>query len=106
MDDDNTFLLKMTLGHFTTVDGGNWKIDVKEVNAAHPGNDYKLGTGGFFPFGFSGMMAGAARCFYGFVGFDAVATTGERRRDGQLRCNGPNRCYGWVRKARLLQQFG
>ncbi|XP_017777191.1 PREDICTED: cationic amino acid transporter 2 isoform X2 [Nicrophorus vespilloides] len=59
-------------------DTANWKIAKEDIPEGVKG-----GEGGFLPFGVAGVMAGAAKCFYGFVGFDCVATTGEEAKKPQ-----------------------
>ncbi|XP_029927240.1 cationic amino acid transporter 2-like [Myripristis murdjan] len=83
-------LLFIIIAGFIKGDINNWHISEDAIlNATlHAGNvtlnettDY--GVGGFFPFGFDGTLAGAATCFYAFVGFDCIATTGEEVRNPQ-----------------------
>ncbi|XP_016383922.1 high affinity cationic amino acid transporter 1-like isoform X4 [Sinocyclocheilus rhinocerous] len=70
----------------------NWHLDPDEIlngnnstiNATQPlPTEEILGEGGFMPFGFTGVLSGAATCFYAFVGFDCIATTGEEVKNPQ-----------------------
>ncbi|XP_064374459.1 cationic amino acid transporter 3 [Dromaius novaehollandiae] len=67
----------------------NWQLTEEDyVNLSHldvPEDSRKeaFGSGGFIPFGLEGILTGAATCFYAFVGFDCIATTGEEARNPQ-----------------------
>uniref|UniRef100_A0A8C3WXC2 Cationic amino acid transporter C-terminal domain-containing protein n=1 Tax=Catagonus wagneri TaxID=51154 RepID=A0A8C3WXC2_9CETA len=70
---------------FTEGDLHNWQLTEEAYKlAASASSDTNglgglgpLGSGGFAPFGFAGILRGAATCFYAFVGVDVIATKGQ-----------------------------
>ncbi|XP_010832102.1 PREDICTED: cationic amino acid transporter 3-like isoform X3 [Bison bison bison] len=66
----------------------NWKLTEQDypLNTSESNDIYSLGplgSGGFVPFGLDGILRGAALCFYMFIGFDSIVTTGEKAQNPQ-----------------------
>ncbi|KAG5898298.1 hypothetical protein JTB14_008641 [Gonioctena quinquepunctata] len=62
---------------------GLWKVDISNWQKSKEDAGGK-GDGGFAPYGLKGIVKGAARCFYGFIGFDCIATAGEEAKTPKI----------------------
>ncbi|XP_043419112.1 cationic amino acid transporter 3-like [Prionailurus bengalensis] len=64
----------------------NWKLTEEDYVKAGLNDTSSLGPlgyGGFVPFGFKGILRGAATCFYAFIGFTIIVTRVEEARNPQ-----------------------
>lgn len=62
------FFIAIGVGH---IDSANYHLAAGPLTAA----------GGYFPFGWTGVLGGAAFMFFAYIGFDAVSTTAEEAKN-------------------------
>uniref|UniRef100_A0ABI7YKJ0 Amino acid permease/ SLC12A domain-containing protein n=1 Tax=Felis catus TaxID=9685 RepID=A0ABI7YKJ0_FELCA len=64
----------------------NWKLTEEDYVKAGLNDTLSLGplgSGGFVPFGFKGILGGSATCFYAFPGFNHIVTRVEKAQNPQ-----------------------
>ncbi|NXU81581.1 CTR1 protein, partial [Oreotrochilus melanogaster] len=82
-------LIFVIIAGFVKGDIKNWQLseedymNCSDLDLLDGTRKTNFGSGGFVPFGLEGILTGAATCFYAFVGFDCIATTGEEARNPQ-----------------------
>ncbi|XP_051934431.1 high affinity cationic amino acid transporter 1-like isoform X2 [Hippocampus zosterae] len=86
-------LISVMVGGMIKGDAKNWTVHPDNILSAadapspnttdHMSLKQSLGAGGFMPFGWMGVFSGAATCFYAFIGFECIATTGEEVKNPQ-----------------------
>ncbi|XP_077467280.1 high affinity cationic amino acid transporter 1-like [Stigmatopora argus] len=81
-------LIFVMVGGVLKGDLKNWSVNPDDVLAAANSTAQlslkkSLGAGGFMPFGWTGVFSGAATCFYAFIGFECIATSGEEVKNPQ-----------------------
>uniref|UniRef100_A0A8D0WBE5 Cationic amino acid transporter 3 n=1 Tax=Sus scrofa TaxID=9823 RepID=A0A8D0WBE5_PIG len=75
-------LIFIILAGFIKGDLHNWQLTEQDYKLAASGSSDSyslgpLGSGGFVPFGFEGILRGAAMPFYSYFGLNAIITTGK-----------------------------
>ncbi|XP_045868174.1 cationic amino acid transporter 3-like [Meles meles] len=71
------FLSFFIISGFIKADLHNWKLTEEDYIQAGLNDTSSLGplgSGGFMPFGFEGILRGSATCFYAFIGFSIIVT--------------------------------
>ncbi|XP_077931857.1 cationic amino acid transporter 3-like isoform X2 [Halichoerus grypus] len=71
---------------FVKGDLHNWNLTEEDYVKAGLNDTFSLrplGSGGFVPFGFEGILRGAATCLYVFIGFDSIVTRVEEAQTPQ-----------------------
>lgn len=68
-------VLVVVLSSLKSLKWHNWQLTKEEL----PSDEY--GEGGFMPYGWAGVMAGSAGCFFAFIGFDTIASSAEEAKN-------------------------